>query len=155
MRRMCLHIWKQRLNLSSIPDDAALRTSSTFVRRVQYFDLMYVNAEIADTILQKTREHELPILTQPDIHFWRLTKSHTYLHSERPTEESNYLTVRVALLELWVRGILFSLMVRWKGALRNRFFFSISQWVEKYFSNWVSNVVRWLRIRFLITAKPN
>jgi hypothetical protein len=41
-----------------------------------------------------------------------------------------------------------------KGCLM-RSCFSIFQSVGKYFSNWVTKVVRWLRITFLMTAKPN
>jgi hypothetical protein len=65
-----------------------------------------------DEMSQTAREHELSILPVPDIYFLRLTKSHTYLYSEIPTEESYDFTVGLPLPEQSVRGVLFSLMVR-------------------------------------------
>jgi hypothetical protein len=38
----------RRSNLGSISDNAALRPSSIFARRVRYFDFMYVNAKNAN-----------------------------------------------------------------------------------------------------------
>lgn len=103
-----------------------------------------------DTVSQTAREHELQILPQPDINFWRLAASHIQLSLFRNTPEGFCrLTVRLtswAVSEKWNGtghdDLPWSCCCWWWYTERIQSCFSISQSDGKYFSNWVTKVTR-------------